>query len=65
MSPERRWLDENSKQFAGKWVALLGGKLIASGDSAQEVYCKAEVEGVTFPLVVKVPFGEELPFAGW
>jgi uncharacterized protein DUF5678 len=36
-SAEFRWLDSNSSRFRGKWVALLGDRLVASADSLKEL----------------------------
>ncbi|MBI5290054.1 MAG: hypothetical protein HY873_13855 [Chloroflexi bacterium] len=40
MSPEMLWFQEHPQELAtyeGKWVAIKGGKVIASGDSASGV----------------------------
>lgn len=34
---EFRWLDINSVEYQGKWVALLGEKLLSSADSLKEL----------------------------
>jgi hypothetical protein len=36
-SAEFRWLDLNSARFRGKWVALLGERLVASADTLKEL----------------------------
>ncbi len=36
-SAEFRWLDSNSDRFRGRWVALLGERLVASADSLKEL----------------------------
>ena len=59
---EAAWLQTNRAQYLGKWVALDGDLLLASGLSAREVF--TEVAGhMPAPLVVKVR--ELVPFAGW
>ncbi len=60
-----RWLSSHRKRYAGKWVALAGDRLIASGSSALEVYQAARSAGVTIPFVEQVRPMEELPFGGW
>ena len=46
-----RWLHENREKYAGKWVALDGERLIASGPTAKEVYSEAKAEGIEVPFV--------------
>ena len=62
---ERLWLVEHGSAYAGQWVALSRDRLLASGDSATEVYRVARSKGVSAPFVVFVDAEEELPFAGW
>ena len=59
MRRELRWLRENRVRYAGRWVALRGGELLATGDNAAEVFAAVRDERDT-PLVVKVeaPAGE-------
>ena len=59
---EAKWIATNRGRFAGHWVALLGGNLIAAGDSAKAVAQAAS--GVpSAPLIIYIE--NELPFAGW
>jgi len=65
---EKCWLRENSNQYAGQWVALDGGRLLAHGDDAQSVYLtsRAALAGSgRVPLVVLVQSADALPFGGW
>jgi hypothetical protein len=65
---EKCWLRENSNQYAGQWVALDGGRLLAHGDDAQSVYrtSRAALAGSgRVPLVVLVQSADALPFGGW
>lgn len=46
--------------YTGKWVAIVGNKIIASGDSIKEVHKKAkEKAGNKEPLFVQIPKEEE------
>jgi hypothetical protein len=61
---ELGWLQEHRNEYAGRWVALRGGELLATGGSAREVY--AQIAGRDdVPLVVQVERRPENPFAGW
>jgi hypothetical protein len=58
-----RWLAGNRSRYTGKWIALLGSRLLAVGDTGKEVYAQVAGEPVP-PLVLRVE-EEEPPFAGW
>lgn len=60
---EAQWLAKNRSQFAGRWIALQGGRLLAVGDTAREVFLKVADEK-TPPLVIRLE-NDDLPFAGW
>ena len=64
-SRELQWLLAHRRKYAGKWVALQGDRLLASGPNAREVYQAARRAGVKVPFVDQVPAFEETPFAGW
>jgi hypothetical protein len=50
----------DSTEYAGKWVAIVEDKVIASGDDLKEVYKKAkEKSGKKEPLFAKIPKEEE------
>jgi len=57
------WLAKNRATYAGRWIAVRGCELLASGMNAQEVYARARGQQPA-PLVVKIE-SEGLPFAGW
>lgn len=60
---EKLWLAENRQRFAGHWIALQGRTLLASGDTAKEVFSRVAGQ-VPPPLVIRVD-DETHPFAGW
>ena len=60
-----QWVARNSKDFAGQWVVLDGDRLLAHGTAAREVAQAARVHGVGTPAIIRIPEGEEIPFAGW
>jgi hypothetical protein len=60
---EMNWIAQNRRRFAGRWIALEGERLLASGATSREVF--AEVEGrEPPPLVIQIE-DEGMPFAGW
>ena len=62
---ETAWLEEHRDEYAGRWVALDGDRLILSGTTAKEVHAAAKAEGVAYALIVKVTSRDALPFAGF
>lgn len=61
MSQEFMYYSETDlSSYAGKWVAILGEKVIASGDDFKEVYKKAKaVAKDKEPLFTRIPKEEE------
>lgn len=64
-SRELRWIREHSVEYAGKWVALDGDTLIASGESAAGVFAAVDKQGVKRPYFVHLEPPDSLPFGGW
>lgn len=62
---ELQWLAKESGPYAGQWVALDGGRLVAHGVKLGIVSAAAKSEGIEEPLFAHVPDDNELPFAGW
>ncbi len=62
---ELAWLAEHSAEYAGRWVALEGGKLLSSGPIGRDVYNEALKLGSKIPFLVQVEKSSELPFGGW
>ena len=58
---ERRWLEENSRQYSGRWVALEGDRLLATGSSAREVYAALKAVGISGSFVTRVEHPDDLP----
>ncbi len=60
---ELNWLSEHSKEiekYSGKWIAILGEQILATGDSVRSVMRdvkKKHIKGL--PLVTKVPRKDE------
>ncbi|MEP7339291.1 MAG: DUF5678 domain-containing protein [Acidobacteriota bacterium] len=65
LSRELQWLKEHRHEYPEQWVALEGGRLIAHGPQAREVYAAARAAGIKSPFVEFISAAEELPFGGW
>lgn len=63
-SREMRWVEDNRKAYADKWVAIEGDRLIMAGDDAVEVYEAAKSQSIEVPFVVHMPSDDDAPFAG-
>lgn len=62
--PNRRWLAANKSEYAGKWVALDGERLIAAGETEKDVANAAKADGAYLPLIVYIPSPDEPAFVG-
>ena len=60
----RRWLAAHKSEYAGKWVALDGDRLIAAGETEKEVADAAKADGAYLPLIVYLPSPDEPAFVG-
>jgi Family of unknown function (DUF5678) len=61
-APAMEWLRLHSKEYGGEWVALDGGRLIAHGPDAMEVYAAAEADGAYLPMIKYIEPADALPF---
>jgi predicted DNA-binding antitoxin AbrB/MazE fold protein len=61
---ELEWLANESRHFAGEWVALDGNRLVAHGPKLAAVKAAALAAGVSQPFFASVP-DSDLPFGGW
>ena len=54
-------LDEMSRKYPHKIIAVYRGKLVAVGDSYKEVYAAARAKGIKeSPFAMEVPTAEDL-----
>lgn len=56
--PELRWYQENLRQLAdheGRWIAILGQEIVASGRSMRDVRDQLSQQSVRDALIVRVP----------
>jgi len=57
-----QWLADNSRQHAGQWVALDGGRLIAHSASHDKVVEAAKADGAYLPLITLIELKPARPF---
>ena len=62
---EMQWVRLHGQEYAGKWVAVEGDRLLSSGRKAKPVLEHAQAQGVARPLLLHIPEQPELPFGGW
>jgi len=62
---EMQWLAKQSGPYAGEWVALDGGCLVAHGEKLASVRASAKEAGVAEPIFARVPRDKDTPFGGW
>ena len=60
-----QWVREHRDEYLGKWVALDGDRLLASGDDAKEIYQEARRQGVDCPFITRVVEESEAVWGGW
>ena len=53
--PNLRWIAAHKAEYAGRWVALDGDRLIVAAETEREVANAAKVDGAYLPLVVYIP----------
>src|SRR6266700_2735153 len=61
---EMEWLRRHRREYAGRWVAITGDVLVATCNSAADVY-RAIAGRADVPLVTQLRPVDEEPFAGW
>jgi len=64
---EMNWLSSNSEQlgkYEGKWIALEGDKIVASGSNEVTVEMQARMKGIKVPFLIRVPSKADKPFIG-
>jgi len=63
--PNTIWVKEHHAEYAGKYVALKDGELVATGRTIKEADLKAKEKGVKNPMLTYLfPLDSE-PFGGW
>ena len=49
------WLRINRERYRGQWVGLDGGRLVAHGSEASEVFAAVRAEGIPLPFITFIP----------
>ena len=49
------WLRMNRERYEGQWVGLDGGRLVAHGSEASEVFAAVRAEGFPLPFITFIP----------
>lgn len=65
VSPNTIWIKENHAEYAGNYVALKDGKLVAVGKTIKEADMAAQAKGVDKPMLTYLFPLDEVPFGGW
>ncbi|MBA2494269.1 MAG: hypothetical protein H0V31_06200 [Acidobacteria bacterium] len=63
--PNTIWIKKHHAEYAGKYVALKDGELVAVGNTIKEVDLKAKEKKVEKPLLTYLFPLDEVPFGGW
>lgn len=64
VSPDTIWVKEHHAEYAGNYVALKDGELIAYGKTIKEADTKAREKGVKNPLLHYIPAEDEEVWGG-
>lgn len=63
--PNTIWIKKHHAEYAGKYVALKDGELIASGKTIKEADLKAKEKGVKNTMLTYLPREDEELWGGW
>lgn len=62
-SKESKWISEHQEiisKYSGKWIAVLGNKLVGTADSIEEIQKKLHQKYTKeLPLITKIPRQDE------
>lgn len=64
-TPSLRWMEEHRAEFAGKYVALDGDRLVASGTASKEVIAAVRASGLNGLFFTLIPPADAPPFVGF
>ncbi|HKF56785.1 MAG TPA: DUF5678 domain-containing protein [Blastocatellia bacterium] len=59
------WLKAHREEYAGRYVALDGDRLVGSGATIREAHDEAISRGVAHPFLTHISSASDAPFGGW
>jgi len=59
------WLNKHHAAYAGEWVALHKGRLVAHGKDGLAVFRSAQAQGINPPLMHRVLDDDSPSWGGW
>jgi hypothetical protein len=62
---EQDWVNTHWREYSGRWVALMGDRLLADAPEARTALENARAAGVSSPFLIHVTEPSDLPFGGW
>ena len=65
VNPNLAWIIENKANYAGNYVALKDGELIAYGRTIKEADQAAKAKGVVDPFLHYILPSDYVPWGGW
>jgi|GEM_PF-6722851 len=65
VSPDTIWMRDHSASYAGKYVAVENGELVATGRGYPDTLATAKEAGAERPLIAYVPRTDEEIWGGW
>lgn len=62
---EYEWINQHRDEYAGRYVALVGDRLVAHAATLKELHGLAREAGAHRPFFARIEAKDELPFGGW
>ena len=62
---EYEWINQHRDEYAGRYVALLGDRLVAHAATLRELHTLARAASARRPFFARIEAKDELPFGGW
>ena len=59
------WLKAHREEYAGRYVALDGDRLVGSGATIREAHDMARRSGIEHPFLTHISSANDAPFGGW
>lgn len=61
---EGEWIAQHKREYAGQWVALEGGHLVAASSNRGDLSAAIKAAGAKLPLIHRIAALEDLPYIG-